>query len=62
MNTERGQVMNYLRITGLSVGVILNFKRAHLEWERIVMATESSARRRVESDEPPDLLASADRL
>src|SRR5215467_9087617 len=32
---ERGQMLNYLRITGLKVGVILNFKRARLEWERI---------------------------
>ncbi len=33
---ERGQMLNYLRITGLKVGVLLNFKRAKLEWERIV--------------------------
>ena len=34
---ERGQMLNYLRITGLNVGVILNFKRSKLEWERIVL-------------------------
>jgi GxxExxY protein len=34
---ERGQMLNYLRITGLQVGVILNFKRTKLEWERIVL-------------------------
>ena len=34
---ERGQLLNYLRITGHKVGVILNFKRAKLEWERIVL-------------------------
>lgn len=34
---ERGQMLNYLRITKLRVGVILNFKRAKLEWERIVL-------------------------
>jgi GxxExxY protein len=34
---ERGQMMNYLRITNLRVGVILNFKNAKLEWERIVL-------------------------
>jgi GxxExxY protein len=34
---ERGQMLNYLRITGLRTGVILNFKRAKLEWERIVL-------------------------
>ena len=34
---ERGQMLNYLRITGHKVGVILNFKHAKLEWERIVL-------------------------
>jgi len=34
---ERGLMLNYLRITNLRVGVILNFKRAKLEWERIVL-------------------------
>jgi GxxExxY protein len=38
---ERGQMMNYLRITGLQVGLILNFKRARLEWERIVLSDHS---------------------
>jgi GxxExxY protein len=34
---ERGQMLNYLRITGHKVGVILNFKRAKLDWDRIVL-------------------------
>ncbi len=34
---EIGQMMNYLKITGLKVGLILNFKRAILEWKRIVL-------------------------
>ena|ERR1041385_3167584 len=34
---ERGQMLNYLKITKLRVGVILNFKHARLEWERIVL-------------------------
>jgi len=34
---ERGKMINYLRITGHKVGVILNFRRAKLEWERIVL-------------------------
>ena len=38
---ERGQMLNYLRITGLQVGLILNFKRARLEWERIVLTDHS---------------------
>jgi len=33
---ERGLLLNYLRITHLRVGVILNFKHRKLEWERIV--------------------------
>lgn len=32
---ERGPMLNYLRITGLRVGVILNFKHGKLEWERM---------------------------
>jgi GxxExxY protein len=34
---ERGQMLNYLRITKCRVGVLLNFKNAKLEWERIVL-------------------------
>ena len=34
---ERGQMLNYLRITKLRVGLILNFKNARLEWDRIVL-------------------------
>ena len=34
---ERGLMLNYLRITRLRVGVILNFKHRKLEWERIAL-------------------------
>ena len=34
---ERGLMLNYLRITGLRLGVILNFKRSKLEWQRIAL-------------------------
>ncbi len=34
---ERGQMINYLRIAKARVGLILNFKHAKLEWERIVL-------------------------
>lgn len=34
---ERGQMLNYLRIAKLRVGLILNFKHARLEWERVVL-------------------------
>jgi len=36
-DVERGQMLNYLRITKLRVGVILNFKHPKLEWERVVL-------------------------
>jgi|SRR3954463_9526155 len=34
---ERGQMLNYLRITKLRVGLILNFNNPRLEWERMVL-------------------------
>jgi len=34
---ERGQILNYLKITQLKVGLILNFKKSKLEWERLVL-------------------------
>jgi len=36
-NHEKGQVLNYLRITDLHVGLILNFKYAKLQWERLAL-------------------------
>ena len=36
-NNEIAQIINYLKITGLRVGLLLNFKHAKLEWERIVL-------------------------
>jgi len=34
---ERGLMLNYLRITSLRVGIILNFKHSKLEWQRIAL-------------------------
>jgi len=34
---EKGQVLNYLRASGLHLAVILNFKNAKLEWQRVVL-------------------------
>lgn len=34
---ELGQMINYLRITGHRVGLILNFKRAKFEWKRVAL-------------------------
>jgi len=42
---ERGQMLNYLRITRLPVGLILNFKHARLEWERIVLTIADKGRK-----------------
>jgi GxxExxY protein len=36
---EKGQMLNYLRIAKLPVGLILNFKRAKLEWERVILSS-----------------------
>jgi GxxExxY protein len=36
-DTELGQMLNYLKITELKVGLILNFKNARLEWKRVVL-------------------------
>jgi len=36
-NNEKTQIINYLKITGLRVGLLLNFKHAKLEWERIIL-------------------------
>jgi len=41
---ERGQMLNYLKITKLKVGLLLNFKHAKLEWERIVMTAGDKKR------------------
>lgn len=38
---DRGQMLNYLKVTKRKVGVILNFKRSKLEWERIVLSEHS---------------------
>src|ERR1041385_8739596 len=37
---ERGKMLNYLRITALPVGIILNFKQARVEWGRLVQGGE----------------------
>ncbi len=39
---ERGQVLNYLRITKLPLGLIINFKKPRLEWERVVLSQDTT--------------------
>ena len=37
VDVHMGQVLNYLRITGLEAGLILNFKFSKLEWKKVVL-------------------------
>ena len=37
INTDGMAELNYLGITGLKVGVILNFKHSKLKWQRVVL-------------------------
>lgn len=37
IDEHRGTMLNYLRITGLKAGIIINFKHRRLEWERLVL-------------------------
>ncbi len=34
---EIGQMLNYLKITGVKIGLIINFKKARLEWKRVIL-------------------------
>jgi len=42
---ELGRMLNYLKITGHPVGVILNFRRARLEWKRVVNTNHQTENR-----------------
>lgn len=43
---EIGQMLNYLKVTGLPVGLILNFKNPKLEVRRVVASTQGFIRRK----------------
>lgn len=34
---ERAQTLNYMRLAKLKVGLVLNFQKSKLEWERLVL-------------------------
>jgi GxxExxY protein len=36
-NAEKGQALNYLRASGLKLGIILNFKHSKLDWQRLAL-------------------------
>jgi len=37
-NHERGQMLNYLRVSRHRVGLLINFKHGRLEWERLILS------------------------
>lgn len=43
---EIGQMINYLKVTGLPVGLILNFKNSKLEFRRIVSTHQNFIHRK----------------
>jgi GxxExxY protein len=38
IDTHLAQMIGYLNITGLELGLLLNFKQARLEWKRVLSA------------------------
>ena len=34
---EIGQMMNYLKVTGLKLGYLINFKHPKLQWKRVIL-------------------------
>jgi GxxExxY protein len=46
------QMLGYLNVTGLEVALLLNFKRASLEWKRVVIGSDTAP-----DEPPPDLKA-----
>lgn len=36
-DSEIGQMLNYLRISGIKIGLIVNFKNPRLEWKRLIL-------------------------
>ncbi len=39
---EEAQMINYLKVTGLEVGLVINFASRSLEWKRLVLGKEPS--------------------
>jgi GxxExxY protein len=37
-----GQIINYLKISGCSLGLILNFKHSKIEWKRVILTENKS--------------------
>ena len=54
---ERAQVINYLKATGLELGLLLNFGSGSLEYERLIRTTQNKS---VKSAKSADSESSAD--
>lgn len=35
MSEHQAQLFNYLKVSGLSIGLLVNFRRRKLEWKRL---------------------------
>ena len=50
---EEGQLLNYLKATGMKVGVLINFGHfPSLEWNRLVLTKTTPAARTLREDSP----------
>ena len=41
-DNEIGQMLNYLKVPGLKVGLLINLKKSKLEWKRVVLSEHQS--------------------
>ena len=51
---DRNQMINLLKVSGLEVGIVLNFKRPKLEWERVVFTRRPPGSEEDEHEEETD--------
>ena len=59
-NEHTAQCLNYLRVSGRSVCLLVNFQRPKVEWRRIVHGHQAAES--VEAGDEPALLSSSNRL
>ncbi len=41
--TEEAQIINYLKATGLDIGLLINFGKESLQYKRFIFSTKKSA-------------------